>query len=220
MKPSLAFFHARLLQGVVILGVITLGNLLPGGLAGAEPKPLSNPDASPEAKEVYRYIASIYGKAILAGQQESTWVNRNPDDEMDYIKKVSGKLPAIRGLDYMAYNGVTERAIAWWQKGGIPTICWHWGAPTKGSGYEASKRSIDVNEALTPGTTLNKAMMADLDRTAAELAKLRDAHVPVLWRPFHELNGGWFWWGKGGPDAFKRLWTLMYKQYTQDPQAQ
>jgi len=85
-------------------------------------RPLSNPDASPESKNVYRYIQGLYGKAILAGQQESTWVNRNPDDEMDYIKQNTGKLPAIRGLDYMAYNGVTERAIAWWKQGEIPSI--------------------------------------------------------------------------------------------------
>src|SRR5208283_171686 len=56
--------------------------------------------------------------------------------------------------------------------------------------------------------------MADLDRTATELTRLRDAHVAVLWRPFHELNGGWFWWGKNGPDAAKRLWKLMYERYT------
>src|ERR1017187_1829845 len=145
MKLALALSHKCHPRPFAVLSAILSGSLVSLPVAVAEPKPLCNPEASPEAKEVYRYIASIYGKAILAGQQESTWVNRNPDDEMDYIKKVSGKLPAIRGLDYMAYNGVTERAIAWWQKGGIPTICWHWGAPTKGSGYEASKRSIDVN---------------------------------------------------------------------------
>ena len=215
MKPTRTPSRAPVVRTVLFLSAILAGILLPAALARAEPKPLSNPDASPEAKEVYQYIAGMYGKGILAAQQESTWVNNNPDDEMDYIKKVTGgKLPAIRGLDYMAYNGVTERAIAWWKKGGIPTICWHWGAPTLGTGYEASKRAIDINQALTPGTVLNKAMMADLDRTAAELTKLRDAHVPVLWRPFHELNGNWFWWGKGGPDAFQRLWKLMYTHYT------
>lgn len=213
MKPPRCPTHPRSVPP--LFRTLVSCSLLAAFISEAEPKPLSNPEPSPEAKNVYRFIAGVYGKAILAGQQESTWVNRNPDDEMDYIKKNTGKLPAIRGLDYMAYNGVTERTIAWWKLGGIPSICWHWGAPTLGIGYEASKRSIDVKEALTPGTALNKAMMADLDRTAAELAKLRDAHVPVLWRPFHELNGGWFWWGKGGPESFKSLWKLMYQHYTQ-----
>jgi len=194
---------------------IAMCALLVGGFAEAGLKPLSNPEASPEAKTVYRYLGRMYGRAILSGQQESTWVRGNPEDEMEYIRAVSGKLPAIRGLDYIAYNGVTERAAAWWARGGIPSICWHWGAPTRGTGYEASKRTIDLEEALTPGTALHQAMMADLDRTAAELAQLRDAGVPVLWRPFHEHNGGWFWWGKGGAERFKRLWVLMYTHYTQ-----
>jgi len=216
MKPQASPFQARWSKPAAVFTALLMGSL--PALCAPAPinRPLSNPDASKEAQNVYRYMCGIYGKAILAAQQESTWVNNNPDDEMEYISKTTGgKLPAIRGLDYMAYNGVTERAIAWWQKGGIPTICWHWGAPTKGTGYEASKLTISLDEALTPGTALNKAMMADLDRTAKELVKLRDAHVPVLWRPFHENNGGWFWWGKGGAENFKKLWKLEYNYYTQ-----
>lgn len=49
-----------------------------------------------------------------------------------------------------------------------------------------------------------------LERKANLLEKIRDAHVPILWRPFHELNGNWFWWGKQGPENFKRLWKTMY----------
>jgi hypothetical protein len=216
MRTSSSPHHARWPQTAAVFAALLLAGLPALGAAAPINRPLSNPDASKEAQNVYRYMCGIYGKAILAGQQESTWVNNNPDDEMDYISKTTGgKLPAIRGLDYMAYNGVTERAIAWWQKGGIPTLCWHWGAPTKGTGYEASKLTISLDDALTTGTALNKAMMADLDRTARELVKLRDAHVPVLWRPFHENNGGWFWWGKGGAENFKKLWKLEYNYYTQ-----
>lgn len=58
-------------------------------------------------------------------------------------------------------------------------------------------------------------MMADIDDVARELLKLRDAGVPVLWRPLHELNGDWFWWGKCGPEAFQRLWKLLYTRYTE-----
>src|SRR5699024_12023865 len=41
-----------------------------------------------------------------------------------------------------------------------------------------------------------------------------DAGVPVLWRPLHEFDGQWFWWGKGGPKNFRRLWQLMYNRFT------
>jgi hypothetical protein len=177
---------------------------------------LSNPNATKEAVNLYNYLNDIYGNAILAGQQESTWINDNPEDEMEYIEEATGKLPAIRGLDYINedFDGVTSRTIDWWEKGGIATICWHWGAPTLGVGYEASKMRINVNEALTEGTELYNAMVEDMDRVAEELKKLQEAGVPVLWRPFHELNGNWFWWSKDGADTFKRLWIFMYNRYT------
>jgi hypothetical protein len=182
----------------------------------AAPPGLTNSDASQEARNVYNYLCNLSGRGILAGQQESTWVNHNPDDELEYIWDNTGKLPTIRGLDYLDedFDGVTARAIAWWDKGGIPSICWHWGAPTRGVGYEASRQTIDVAAALTPGTKLNRVMLAELDRVAEELKRLRDAKVPVLWRPFHEFDGGWFWWGKDGSAAFKKLWILMYDRYT------
>ncbi|WP_419194473.1 glycosyl hydrolase [Novipirellula herctigrandis] len=194
------------------------GNVAPKqtqGPVNGKFKPLSNAGASAEARELYGYLCGQEGNGILAGQQESTWVRGNPEDEMEYIQEHTGKLPAIRGLDYIAYNGVTERSIQWWNRGGIVSICWHWGAPSKGMGYRASKLEIDVEQALTPGTQLNRILIADLDRTAEELLKLKEARVPVLWRPYHELNGHWFWWSKAGPDALKRLWKLMYQRYTQ-----
>lgn len=177
---------------------------------------LSNPNATKEAVSLYNYLCDVYGNGILAGQQESTWINNNPDDEIEYIEANTGKLPAIRGLDYINedFDGVTNRSIEWWEKGGIPSICFHWGAPTLGVGYEASKLRIDAAEALKPDTALNKAMIADMDRVAEELKKLQEANVPILWRPFHELNGNWFWWSKNGPEVFKELWIFMYDRYT------
>lgn len=179
-------------------------------------RPMSNLNATKEAVNVYNYLCDLYGNGILAGQQESTWINNNPEDEMEYIMDKTGKLPAIRGLDYINedFDGVTSRTTAWWEKGGIPSICWHWGAPTLGVGYEASKLTIDVADALKDGTPLNIAMIKDMDRVAEELKKLQEAKVPVLWRPFHELNGNWFWWSKSGPEVFKELWIFMYDRYT------
>jgi len=176
---------------------------------------LSNPHATREAKVVYNYISSMYGNQILSGQQESTW-HGSPDYEIDYIKNATGKLPAIRGLDFIGedFEGVTKRSVEWWEMGGIVSICWHWGTPPDGVGYESSKGTINLSEALDEDTVLHRGMIAQMDRAALELKKLQAAGVPVLWRPFHEFDGAWFWWGKGGPEQFKRLWRLMYDQYT------
>ena len=176
---------------------------------------LLNQHATQETINLYSYIRSMHGKGILAGQQESDG-KAPPDDEIDYIHGATGKLPAIRGFDYINedFDSVTTRSIDWWEKGGIVSTCWHWGTPPVGVGYESSKGTIDLNEALTEGTDLYNGMIAQMDRVAEELKKLQEANVPVLWRPFHEFDGAWFWWGKAGPEHFIKLWQLMVDRYT------
>lgn len=176
---------------------------------------LSNPNASREAKALYEYLCRMEGKGILAGQQECPAAGRF-GSEMRYIKALTGTLPAIRGLDFIHndFEGVVRRSKAWWKKGGIVSICWHWGTPPDGVGYPSSQGTIDMEQALTPGTELHEAMLLRIDEAAEALKKLCRAGIPVLWRPLHEFDGGWFWWGKGGGDPFIRLWRLMYDRCT------
>lgn len=176
---------------------------------------LSNPNATAEARRLYDYLRAMQGKGILAGQQECPQKGYF-GGEMRYIKAVSGKLPAIRGLDYIHndFDGVNRRAKQWHRMGGIVSICWHWGTPPDGVGYPSSQGTIDLEEALTPGAALHEGMLAQMDQAALALKKLQRAGIPVLWRPLHEFDGGWFWWGKGGGDAFIRLWRLMYDRFT------
>lgn len=178
---------------------------------------LSNSAASAEAKALYAYLWSEYGKRTLTGQQEQNFTPAGARQELDYIERTTGKLPAILGLDYIEPRdeaGVNSRALAWHRSGGIVSICWHWGAPDIGTGYENSKKDFDVAKALTPGTPQNIAMGRQMAHVADLLTQLRDQRVPVLWRPFHEFSGDWFWWGKHGPEALKALWRLMYEYFT------
>ena len=71
---------------------------------------LSNPSASEKTKAVYSFLCENYGKKIISGQQESTWMG-TPDYEMNLIRRETGKTPAMRGLDFMNndFNGVTAR---------------------------------------------------------------------------------------------------------------
>lgn len=176
---------------------------------------LTNPEAQESAVNLYRFLCSLKGKGILSGQQECPR-NKTNGREFSYIKEVSGQLPAILGLDYIEndFEGVNERAQIWHGKGGIVSICWHWGIPPYGVGYPSSQKSIDMEELLTPGTALYQGLLENLDQTAKALSVLRDANITVLWRPLHEFDGAWFWWGKGGAEAFKKLWRLMYERFT------
>ncbi|MCH5192793.1 MAG: hypothetical protein J1F11_02455 [Oscillospiraceae bacterium] len=177
---------------------------------------LSNPNADEVTQRVYDYLCENFGEYIIACQQESTWMD-SPDYEMNIIQDGTGKLPAMRGLDYMNgdFKGVNQRAIEWWEKGGLVTICWHTGI--NGRGYNESKNDVPDFEKLFDETTPEyENMIKNWDRAAKYLGELRDAGVPVLWRPFHEFDGQWFWWGKGGSENFVKLWQMMYDRYTNE----
>lgn len=178
---------------------------------------LSNPNASAEAVKLYSYVCSVYGNQIISGQQESTWVD-GEQYEFEYIYENTGKYPAIRGLDYMNddFDGVNRRAVEWHEKGGIVTICWHCGSDFSGSWAESMNTEIvDWDKALTEGTAEYEKLIAGMDKGAKALLELKEKGIPVLWRPFHEADGQWFWWGKGGNRNFKKLWKLMYERYTE-----
>jgi mannan endo-1,4-beta-mannosidase len=194
--------------------------LAPPALAAGSSRMLSNAAASPRARGLYAYLWSIYGQHVLTGQQESNFTPAGAFREIDYLEKLSGKLPAVVGYDYIEprdQQGVNDRAASWYlEKNGIPTICWHWGAPDIGTGYENSKRDFDLPAALRKGTPQSAAMWRDMERIADLLDDMQSRDVPVLWRPLHEFSGTWFWWGKHGPDRFKALWSAMYDYFTRD----
>lgn len=179
---------------------------------------LSNPNADDTTKAVYAYLCSLNGQHTLSAQQESTWMG-SADYEMDCIQKATGRLPAIRGLDYMHddFDGANKRAAQWWRQGGLVTICWHTGADFTGEWKDCMESSIqDWDAVLREGTEENKTFIAGMDKAGHALQQLQEQGVAVLWRPFHEFDGKWFWWGKGGPENFVRLWHMMYTHFTRD----
>ena len=208
-------------------------------------KNLCNPKASDSAKRLYSYLCDVYGKHIIAGQQEycgdhnyNLWSSpdvfiKDNEAEFEYILDKTGKQPAIRGIDLLAYNTSStwrdhapERAIEWTNKyHGITTLTWHWNVPCeKGSDdiafYVESANpkftTFSCKNAVTEGTWEHEKVLADLELIAGELKKLKDADVPVLWRPLHEAEGGWFWWGAEGAEPCKKLYRLMYDKLTNE----
>lgn len=176
---------------------------------------LSNPKASAQTQSLYSFLCDTYGNKVISGQQESTWMGSD-NYEFDIIKNASGKYPALRGLDYMGddFAGCNRRAKQWYDKGGIVTICWHCGSDFRGSHTEAMNSDLNWSAALTEGTAEYNTLIAGMDKGAKALQELQKAGIPVIWRPFHEFDGKWFWWGKGGAENFKKLWRIMYDRYT------
>ncbi len=175
---------------------------------------LSNPNASERTKNLFRLLQENSGKKIILGQQESPRTIY-AEREVEWIQAVSGELPAIRGLDFIHddYDGAMERARRWNDRGGIVTICWHTGI--EGNDYPSSKEeNPDWEELLGSDSEIHDRMRRRWDRTAEALLRLQQDDIPVLWRPFHEFDGQWFWWGKGGGDYFRKIWKIMYHYFT------
>jgi mannan endo-1,4-beta-mannosidase len=117
---------------------------------------------------------------------------------------------------------MVHNAIQAWHDGHVVTLMWH--ACPPGEGDTCDGRKIWAmedrpsqewwDELTTDGSEVNEAWKVQADRIAGYLKQLQDAKVPVLWRPYHEMNGVWFWWcNKKGDDGFKKLWNMMYDRY-------
>jgi mannan endo-1,4-beta-mannosidase len=105
--------------------------------------------------------------------------------------------------------------------GSIIYLCWHMLRPTEdepGEPGESWRGSVQARltddqwqELITPDTPLHQRWEKYIDTAASCLKQLQDAHIPVLWRPMHENNGSFFWWGgRPGPAGTAQLYREMY----------
>ena len=187
--------------------------------------------ANEAVRELYAYLRTLYGHGILSGQQMY-----GPEGyEAKTVYQETGKLAALRGYDFLGLeegrgddHQVTD-AIRWHKQGGIVTFCWHWMVPTdpqadeNGSAFTGaafysdrtefqSQTSFDVTRALQEGTKENRIILRHIRNIAAQIKRLEQAGVPILWRPLHEASGQWFWWGAKGAHPYKKLWDLLFHQ--------
>ena len=190
----------------------------------AQPFQAVNRDISPQAKKLLSYLYEINGKYILSGEHN---YNQEMNRYSDSVKAFTGKYPAVWSSDFI-WNGkvdngqaIVDEAIKKWKEGYLVTLMWHEGRPTDDPPYgwkesvQGKLSDIQWNELITPGTPLNQRWLTQVDKIASYLKQLQDASVPVLWRPYHEMNGVWFWWGnRKGKDGIARLWKMMYERFT------
>jgi mannan endo-1,4-beta-mannosidase len=121
-----------------------------------------------------------------------------------------------------ARQQLVQNAIAKHREGFIITLMWHacppgWGDCCDGKKIWAMENRPSPQEWIeltTEGTPMNSAWKHQADTIAGYLTQLKDANVTVLWRPYHEMNGVWFWWcNQKDESGFKRLWIMMYDYY-------
>jgi mannan endo-1,4-beta-mannosidase len=190
----------------------------------AEIKPVTQ-DPSPEAVNLLEYIYSLSGKMILTGQHCAPLVGST---RLPVVHRMTGKYPAVFGQDFgFSYPGywdginfrqhIVDEAIRRHHEGFIITLMWHAVPPTQdepvtfSESIQGDLTDQEWQDLMTPGTLIHERWKSQVDVIAWFLKQLRFARVPVLWRPYHEMNGAWFWWGqKKGDEGYKKLWRMLY----------
>ena len=191
--------------------------------------------ATQEAKELLEYLKNTAGQQIITGQHTQTI----PCEEIAYIRQTTGKEPKLRGFELLAYSpninyadaspeclkevkenkGTAETALQWARgqrkndNGGILTFTFHWFSPLGGrdKSFYTEHTDFDATKVLQEGTPERAAFYADMDVIADILRRFQDENIPILWRPFHESYGTWFWWGAKGAKVARDLYRLMFE---------
>jgi mannan endo-1,4-beta-mannosidase len=183
--------------------------------------------ATEETKALYHNLKKLSGIGILFGQQDALCygVHGNSGDTACDVRDVTGSYPALYGfdighvMDTVNIDGVSfNKMIRWikqgYARGGVITISWHEKNPiTAGGAWDVAP----VVKKLLPGGDLHALWLERISKAGDFFRMLNDENnkpIPIIFRPYHEHNGDWFWWGKGNcaEEDYIALWrfTLCY----------
>lgn len=184
-------------------------------IAGASPltfyaQQLIDKDATPQAKALYVNLDKISKLGFLFGHQDTDayGVKWKGEKSRSDVKDICGSYPAVHGWDVgkslsnpANIDGVPFKDMVYWiqqtyERGGINAVSWHWDNPvTKGDSWDKTPAVKDI----LPGGSHHHVLRDQLDLLAGFFNKCESdsVKIPVIFRPWHEHNGDWFWWGKG-----------------------
>ncbi|WP_281232287.1 glycoside hydrolase family 26 protein [Flavobacterium gelatinilyticum] len=190
---------------------------------------LSDKKATAETVLLYQKLHKLAAKGFLFGHQDDLayGVNWKYEKGRSDIKDVTGDYPAVYGwdiaglekgdennIDGVPFAKMKQYIIEADSRGGISTISWHFDNPATGkNAWDNTPNSLKT---ILPEGKNHQKYTAWLDKAAAFFLSLKDKkgkNIPILFRPFHELTGGWFWWGKGNctPEEFKSAWKFTFE---------
>lgn len=210
-----------------ILFLLTAACLAAAPARAAPPRPVT-PRPSPEASQLLGYLQGVSGKKTIVGQHCAPLVESS---RLVVVKRMLKHYPALFGQDFGFDAGgmwdginfrqrIVDEAIRRHSEGFIISLMWHAVRPTEDEPVTFEKSiqgelsDAEWQELITPGTHLNERWKSQVDVVAWFLKQLRTAGVPVLWRPYHEMNGEWFWWGKKpGPDGYRKLYRMLFDRF-------
>ena len=205
-------------------------------VTGQKPLLPADKKATRETVVLFQSLYDLKNKGIMFGHQDdlmygySWWYEKDRSD----TKEVTGDFPAVAGfelghlelgaersLDSVSFAQITEQIKAHYKRGGVITLSWHLNNPLTmqikdslskwphGSAWDVTSK--DVVSSILPGGRNNEMFNSWLDKLAAFFAGLKDENgiaIPVIFRPFHEHSGSFFWWGTGlcTDQEYSSLW--------------
>lgn len=195
----------------------------------------TDPEATKETISLYQNMMKLQAKGMMFGHQDAVpygigWMY---DEGRTDVKDVCGDHPAVYGwelghlelghaysLDSVYFSKIQEGIKTVYKRGGINTISWHLRNPlTGGTSWDVSSKKVVAS--ILPGGEKHQVFLDYLDKLSAFLLSLKDdngTYIPVIFRPFHEHTGSWFWWGKDlcTVEEYKTLWrfTVLYLRET------
>jgi hypothetical protein len=191
-------------------------------------------EATNETSLLYNNLKKLADKGFMFGHQDDLayGVEWKYKEGRSDVKEVTGDYPALYGwelgglertnndvnLDGVPFKKMKQYIKQGYQRGGVITISWHADSP-----FGAQKGAWDTTHgtvaSINPGGANHELYKAWLDKVATFIGSLKGDKgeaIPILFRPFHEHTGNWFWWGRNASTAFeyKTLWrfTVYYLQ--------
>ena len=202
----------------------------------------------PLSQQLTDRLSTLRKKGLMFGHQDDpfyglTWEYKKDSSD---VKNVCGDYPAVMGfelggiemgdeksLDSVPFTKITQEIIAHHQRGGIVTISWHPRNPLttiegggnagqkfpEGTAWDVTNSTVVRN--ILPGGTKYALFQTWMQRLSDFLATLKTADgqkVPVIFRPWHENTGSWFWWGEKlcTAEEYKALWNMLQDKLTAD----
>jgi mannan endo-1,4-beta-mannosidase len=194
---------------------------------------LVDKNATEQTAALFYNLKRISEEKILFGHQEATrqgygWNWRTGLQTPD-VKAVSGQMPAVYGWDFIdiasfkpreevrkVEESVRAHILEGYKRGGLHTFSWHYSNPVSEGSFYWEKSPVEAVSQILPGGAAHGKFKRSLREIADFSKSLQvDGHlVPLIFRPWHEFDGEWFWWGKDhrSPEEFKQLFrfTVTY----------
>lgn len=192
---------------------------------------LCDVEATKETKILFQNLNKLKEKGFMMGHQDALayGVNWRYEEGRSDIKDVTGDYPAVYGWDLGGLetksendiDGVPFKKTKKWIKeiygrGGVSTISWHMNNPFTGkNAWDTTPNSF---ASILPNGSKHELYKSWLDDASKFFLSLKGSDgkaIPVLYRPFHELTGDWFWWCKNNatPEQFKEVWKFTVNYF-------